>query len=186
MKRKLFAGALILICLSVLVGGTMAYFTKSDTAHNVITSGEINIELLEWADEGKTTPFPEEGTEGVMPGAEVIKIVEIKNTGANEAYVRIQIKKDIALADGMNIDPDTGLLKIEFNATDWTAQDGFYYYNEALLPGETTTPLFTSVVFDPTMGNDYQNSTATVDVTAQAVQVANNGTSALTAAGWPE
>ena len=35
------------------------------------------------------------------------------------------------------------------------------------------------------MGNEYQNATATVDVIAQAVQTANNGTSAADAAGWP-
>ena len=36
------------------------------------------------------------------------------------------------------------------------------------------------------MGNEYQNAEATVDVTAQAVQTANNGDSALTAKGWPK
>ena len=36
------------------------------------------------------------------------------------------------------------------------------------------------------MSNMYQNSKAVIDVTAQATQVANNGTSALDAAGWPE
>ena len=35
------------------------------------------------------------------------------------------------------------------------------------------------------MGNEYQNAAATVDISAQAVQTANNGTSALTASGWP-
>ena len=44
---------------------------------------------------------------------------------------------------------------------------------------------FTTVTFDPKMGNVYQNSTAHVDVNAYAVQSANNGTGALDAAGWP-
>ena len=35
------------------------------------------------------------------------------------------------------------------------------------------------------MDNAYQGATATVDVLAQAVQCANNGTSAQTASGWP-
>ena len=60
MKRRLFAGAVIVMCLSLLGFGTLAYFTAEDTAHNVITSGDINIELQEWADEEKTTPFPED------------------------------------------------------------------------------------------------------------------------------
>ena len=36
------------------------------------------------------------------------------------------------------------------------------------------------------MDNDYQSCKAYIDVKADAVQVANNGTSALTATGWPE
>jgi len=45
--------------------------------------------------------------------------------------------------------------------------------------------LFTKVIFSATMSNMYQNSKAVIDVTAQATQVANNGTCALDAAGWP-
>ena len=35
------------------------------------------------------------------------------------------------------------------------------------------------------MGNEYQNSTAAIDVKADAVQTANNGETALDAVGWP-
>jgi len=35
------------------------------------------------------------------------------------------------------------------------------------------------------MGNEYQNCTVSVDVSAQAVQVANNGADVLEAKGWP-
>ena len=36
------------------------------------------------------------------------------------------------------------------------------------------------------MGNDYQESVFEVTVHAQATQVANNGSTVLEAAGWPE
>ena len=81
-------------------------------------------------------------------------------------------------------DPDSGEL-MESNDAGWTEQDGYYYYNRALRPGETTEPLFTTVTFAETMGNEYQNSTAAIDVTADAVQTANNGETALDAVGWP-
>ena len=35
------------------------------------------------------------------------------------------------------------------------------------------------------MGNEYQNATATVNVSAQAVQNANNGDTVMDAKGWP-
>lgn len=187
MKRRLLAGAVIVICLSLLAYGTLAFFTAEGTARNVITSGEIDIELLEWADEEKTTPFPEDGVSGVMPGAEVTKIVEVKNTGSNDAYIRVKVEKQILLSEGVEGEPDSGLMKLDFDETRWTlGEDGFYYYKDALKPGEVTEPLFASVTFDISMGNLYQNSTAKVDVTAYAVQADNNGSTVTEAKGWPE
>ena len=187
MKRKLLAVAVTVICLSMMAYGTLAYFTAEDTAHNVITSGEIDIELQEWADAEKTTPFPEDGVSGVMPGTEVTKIVEVKNTGANDAYIRVKVEKEFVLSEGVEGETDSGLMKIDFDETYWTlGEDGYYYYKTALEPGAVTEPLFASVSFDTTMGNIYQNSTAKVDVTAYAVQVANNGETVLDAQGWPE
>jgi hypothetical protein len=49
----------------------------------------------------------------------------------------------------------------------------------------TTEPLFTTVSFSIEMGNIYQNSRSTVEINAQATQVANNGTTVFEAAGWP-
>ena len=42
------------------------------------------------------------------------------------------------------------------------------------------------VTFAPEMGNEYQGSTAHIDVKADAVQVANNGETVLDALGWPQ
>lgn len=187
MKLRLFTGAVIVMCLSLLGFGTMAYFTAENTAHNVITSGNIKIELQEWADEDKKIPFPKEGIDGMRPGAEATKVVEVKNTGSNAAYVRVWVEKNFTLSEGVTGETDTDLIKIDFNDTSWTlGEDGYYYYNKALEPGDVTEALFTSVGFDPDMGNLYQKSTASVEVTAYAVQVANNGETVMDAKGWPE
>ncbi len=187
MKRKIFIVALIVICLSLTAYGTMAYFTAGETAHNVITSGQISIDLQEWADEAKTQPFPGDGVTGVMPGAEVTKIVEIKNTGTGDAYIRVKVSKSITLDEDVEGEVDLGLLILDFDQEYWTlGGDGYYYYNVPLAPGKVTEPLFASVTFDVSMGNIYQNSTAAVDVAAYAVQAANNGASVMEAAGWPE
>ena len=63
---------------------------------------------------------------------------------------------------------------------------GQHGLRHALEPGDVTEALFTSVGFDPDMGNLYQKSTASVEVTAYAVQVANNGETVMDAKGWPE
>ena len=182
MKRKILILSILAICAATLAAGTYAFFTAEDTAHNVITTGSVEIELNEWADEDRTQPF--EDLTGVMPNTEVTKIAEIENTGASDAWVRVRLTKSIELAaEGT---PDLELISLDVNTSDWTlGEDGCFYYNRVLKPGETTAPIFTSVTFDPGMGNEYQNARACVDVEAQAVQTANNGSSAAEAAGWP-
>ena len=181
MKKKLLILSLAAICLAITAIGTLAYFTSEGTAHNVITTGGVEIAVQEWADENKQTPF--EDLKGIMPGMTVTKIAEIKNTGASDAWVRVKVEKNIKL-QGKGT-PDTSLVELTLNTADWTEKDGYYYYTKVLKPGEVTAPIFTAVTFKPDMGNEYQNATATVDVTAQAVQTANNGATVMDAQGWP-
>lgn len=189
MKRKILILSVLAILVAILAANTLAYFTADTKAHNVITTGDVDIVLQEWADEARTEKF--ESPVGVMPGTEVTKIVEVKNVGTGSAWVRVELTVEVWMGDeyeeGLPADPvhlmygDTA----GCNTTDWWYQDGYYYYNKPLAPGETTEPLFTSVAFDDQMGNDYQNSTAHVDVNAYAVQSANNGEDVLFANGWP-
>ena len=181
MKRKLLILSVLAICVAILAAGSLAYFTSEGKAHNVITSGGVEIAVQEWADEDKQTPF--EDLEGIMPGMTVTKIAEIKNTGASDAWVRVKVEKNIKLqGEGTS---DTSLVELTLNTADWTEKDGYYYYTKVLKPGEVTAPIFTAVTFKPDMGNEYQNATATVDVVAQAVQTANNGETVTDAKGWP-
>ncbi|MEA5152855.1 MAG: SipW-dependent-type signal peptide-containing protein [Oscillospiraceae bacterium] len=189
-KKRIFVIALLVCCLALAATGSLAYFTASETAHNVITSGNIAIELQELMmkqdEEGALVPF--ESPVNVMPGAELSKIVQVKNTGNSDAWVRVSVDKAIELAsDIAGFEPDTALVALDLNTAEWTEKDGFYYYNAALRPGETTVPLFTTVTFAGSgMGNEYQNSTAVISVKADAVQTANNGAAATDAAGWPK
>ena len=181
MKRKFLILSVLAILVAILAANTLAYFTADTKAHNVITSGGVDIVLNEWANEDRTEPF--EDRTGVMPGTKVTKIVEISNTGTAPVWVRAQVQLDVYGADEETLPPE--YVSLDFNETDWTYLDGYYYYNRALAPGETTVPLFTTVTFAPEMGNEYQNATATVDVFAQAVQTANNGATVMDAQGWP-
>ncbi len=185
MKLKLLAAALLAVALAVSVGGSMAFYTVEQTAHNVITSGDVDIRLLEWADSEKTTPFPQETVSGVMPGEKLTKIVEVMNVGRKAAYVRVRVDKRIRLTGDSEAVPEPELMSAECNSVSWTQRDGYYYYNSALLPGETTEPLFSVVSFDGSMGNAYQKAVASVEVLACATQADNNGSSVFEASGWP-
>lgn len=173
-------------CVALCAGGTLAYFSANETAHNVITTGGVGIELVEWGDLERTTPF--ESTEGVMPGESVVKVVEVVNDGQAPAWVRIKADMALEHADGTAAEASDveQIITIDFDTVKWTLKDGWWHYNEILPAGETTSPLFQHVIFaGPEMGNAYQGCEVTVDVAAQAVQSDNNGSSALEAAGWP-
>lgn len=187
MKRKITVCALLIGCLSILAYGTMAYLTAEKTATNVITTGNIKIELKEMAiseEGGDLVPFQDKT--GVMPGAEISKIVSIKNIGGQSAYVRIKLDKAITLAEGITDDVDLSLIKFDLNTSDWTEKEGYYYYNTPLSAGEETKPLFNTVIFDKEMSNMYKESKVEINVNAQATQVANNGDNVFSAVGWPE
>jgi len=211
MKRKIALLALLAVFAAIAASGTIAYFTSETHAHNVITSGGIDIELFEWKErpsDNNPEGVPFENLNGVMPSQTVNKIVEVKNTGANDAYVRIFLQKAIAQkpsgiigAIGEIFNPPVcppltiqvgnetvEVIQLDINTTDWqyNEDDCYYYYNSKLKPGEVTTPLFNTVTLAPQMGNEYQNTEIYIDVTAEATQVANNGANALEAQGWPD
>lgn len=89
MKKKIIALCVCIAMLAIaLIGGTMAYFTDTDQAENVFTVGNIDIDLHEYKADG-TTPFEE--VNNIMPGMTYGKIVNVENTGKNDAYVRVKI-----------------------------------------------------------------------------------------------
>lgn len=197
MKRKLLAMAVALFCLAAVVGGTLAYFTSEAVSHNVITTGAVAIEIDEQMavtdKDGNITgyeKFPEEGIRDVMPGTKQSKIVRVTNTETAEAWVRVSVEKSFELAQGKQGEVDPELMVLDINKDAWLdGGDGYYYCKKAVKPGEKTEPLFTTVTFKTEMGNLYQNSTAHVDVYAQAVQTANNsipeGSTVADVKGWP-
>lgn len=182
MKKKLLTLSLIVICVAILAAGTLAYFSDDATAHNVITTGGVDIELVETGEDGK--PFPEEGITGVMPGQTVTKVVTVDNIGPADAWIRLEADLEVLGADGKPLDDAPVTMNL---GPKWTEKDGYYYYKFALAPGQSTDAFITGVTFSgPDMDNEYQNCTVNLDITAYAVQVDNNGDTVWQAQGWPE
>lgn len=182
MKKKLLTLSLIVICAAILAAGTLAYFSDDATAHNVITTGGVDIKLVETGEGGK--PFPEEGITGVMPGQTVTKVVTVDNIGPADAWIRLKAELEVLGADGKPLDDAPVTMDV---GSKWTEKDGYYYYNSALAPGQSTDAFIEAVKFSgPDMDNKYQNCTVNLDITAYAVQVDNNGDTVWEAQGWPE
>ncbi len=182
MKKKIFIAAAIVIVLSLFAFGTLAFFTTSAKATNIITTGKLSMELHEETDDGE--PFPEDGIKGVLPGQSVTKKVYVENTGKNEMYVRVSVEIKAEDQRGEMLPADLVALN-DLDTENWTKKTvegvDYYYYNKPLQAGESTSMLFRSVGFSGEMGNAYSGSTIYVIVNADGTQVANNGSSAVDA-----
>lgn len=188
MKMKIILVCALVLCIGVSVLSTVAFFTAEDTARNVITAGSLDIEVIEEQknEKGELTPYPKEAVQ-VLPGAKVSKIVTVKNNDA-EAYIRIKLDITVKDAEGNTLDANGAVLTACSNEM-WKVRetdDGWLYYNGAVKTGEITLPVIENVEFSPEMGDEFQGATAEINVKAQAVQTANNGTDVFSAQGWPE
>lgn len=191
-KKKLIAIAAAAVMLAALtVSGSLAYFTAKGTAKNVITSGSIRIQLVEHTVDGSgiVVTFPEEGLSELYPGASASKIVQVENTGSGEAWIRVKVEPSIQDAEGRPLPMvlEEGEPAVSYEALEgWTYRDGCYYYDKPVAGGALTDELLNEILFSPLMGNEYQGCTVNILISAQAVQTAHNGESALEAQGWPE
>lgn len=192
MKRRIFASAIIVICLALITSSTIAYFTANGIAKNVITTGDVDISVIEYQDKGgELVPYPSEAID-IMPGEEISKIVKVLNND-EESYIRARVVVLLknGTGDVLKESPisEYADITIDINDTNWSKKnidDEWWYYNSSVLKDETTEPLFTTVLFNGTsMTNKYKNTTLEVKVRAEAVQSANNENSALEASGWP-
>ncbi|MGN1019019.1 MAG: SipW-dependent-type signal peptide-containing protein [Aristaeellaceae bacterium] len=182
-KRRLVLLAMALCIAAVTATGTLAYFTAEETAYNVITTGVLDMILHETTTGG--VPFPADGLDNIMPGMVVDKRVTVENAGGVAFYLRVAVDETITPAEGVTEELSFEYITLDINQDDWTlGTDGYYYYNTALEPGDTTEPLFNTVTFAPEMGNAYMGARMEITVRAEAVQSRNNGDSPELAVGW--
>lgn len=208
MKKKILIIALI-ICLIglVAVGGTLAYFSTSDTATNkfMIASYDpddpnptpdslFSLKVYEHDKSGQEV----EGLSftDIAPGTTVSKDPTVENTGRYSAWIRVNVELSNAdvwtsLMEKHNIN-DLVQLFGGYSDTDWYRADNNYTLNEeedtlvysfyckkALAKGDKKT-LFTSFEI-PSEFDAYDMSKLNyfeLKVTADAIQEANTGDSA--------
>ena len=196
MKKKILVLALAAVFVSLLALGSAAYFTVEGRATNIITTGTVSLSLDEHLEEGKWTEIKDSNDvtvawqlkDRVMPGMTVAKKPTLKNDGTQPFFLRAKVQ--VTVTNRGEYLPSSVVL-LQQMPSGWTEQaDGWLYYTpegpDAVAPGAEVV-LFDGVKLAEEAGNQYQNSTVTITVQAQAVQVKNNpGTDALTAQGWPE
>ena len=77
LNRKLVLILSLVLSLALATGGTLAYLTDRDSAANVFTIGNVEIDLTEDFEQGAE----------LIPGVDIEKKPTITNTGKNDAWV---------------------------------------------------------------------------------------------------
>ena len=123
MKKKIALIASVVVILAMLaVGGTLAWFTDNDSATNVFTIGSVAIEQIEQQyavdNEGNKTLVSFENDKVLMPIVNTAnpaadenyldKIVTVKTTGKNPAYVSTHIAVPAVLDSILVLDVNVG------------------------------------------------------------------------------
>lgn len=179
-KSRLLLIALTAILLTVLTQPTLAYYTVVGTATNVVTSGDIQLQIHEKTADGYD--FPAEGVY-VIPGDIVSKQVSVENVCAHPFYLRVKLVSG-STNEALSAED---CLKMDIDTVNWTCLDGYYYYNHILQPGEVTPALFTQVeIVGSKVDQTHIGSTLSLTVNAYAVQSENNPAEyPWDASGWP-
>ena len=157
MKRKIMLGiASIAMVLTIAIGGTLAYFTDTDSAANVITMGKVDISLVEKTDATGEKEYTDGLTySDVQPGQVLSKKPIVKMASNSQpAYIRVRINMSSADAE-----LSRHLSEIGLDTTGWIY----------VQPGANTT-VFTKVSIPKDWGNMLVNKSFSIKITAEAVQ----------------
>lgn len=202
MKKKLLLCLSILLIAAMAITGTVAYFTDTDEALNVMTFGNVEIELIESQrdgadgledfEQGKVllpivgSAQGEKDGFGMSTAANYVdKIVTVKNTGKNDAWIRVIVAVPSVLEEnfegtsasgnvlhwntgtkfapnGDGVVPETQYTWESVGTDTIDGEDyNFYafYYDTTLAPGDTTTAAFVGFYLDSRVDFDGINYT---------------------------
>ena len=162
------------IFTSVLAG--IILISSSVMASWSITGRSVNILSMS---SYKTSIIEEyEVPTAVYPSDNIKKVVNIKNEGTIDTFVRVKVEKqwgtrgqDGVLVPDTSLDPD--MIIIKYDDKNWVEKDGYWYYKEVLKAGKSTKhPLFSSYTLSKDAGNSYKGKDANIVVTMDSVQAA--------------
>ncbi len=131
MKKKIVSLCLVAaLAATAVVGGTLAYFTDTEDAENVFTTGNVDIDLVETFDSEDAT---------LLPGIDIEKVVNVKNVGSEEAYVRIHLAIPSMLDSGSEDEPQYAAYNntLHWNFSKESLADGQWNWHSTNVNGST-------------------------------------------------
>lgn len=90
-KKKIISLCLVVCLLATAIGGTLAYFTDTDSEKNTFTVGKVDIDVSE-TNEINGVAVTGNAFENVMPGSVITKTPVVTNNSSEDAYVRVVVR----------------------------------------------------------------------------------------------
>lgn len=163
------------------IGSTLAYFTDSDAATNIVEMGNVDISLWETSTNGTGEPVKGLTFNDVMPGDTLAKdpYIIVENNSA-DCYLRIKLnitsRNEVELTDEQS-SAIWDLILGQMNDNGWTAgADDYFYYqlNEGVATANNEKyPIFDQIVIPESWDNSFANLDFTIQIDAEAIQAAN-------------
>lgn len=173
-NKKLALGiATSVLCITTVIGGTLAYFTDKDTGVNVVTLGHVTGVLTETDEYVRDDNTTGKDYTNVKPGDILDKdpTVSLKE-GSLDAYVRVKL--DYTGLTEKQAQQIEELLDIQQG---WSkSSDGYYYYNTILSNKEgavKSSKVFTKVTIPYEWGNETAEITFNINAKAEFIQADN-------------
>ncbi len=191
MKKKIaLACTAVVLVAAVVVGTTLAWFTDTEAKTNVVTMGNVNIDLTEPSYVENATVDSEGNlhyNDYAMPGDKIAKDPTITNTGDFACYVRAKIEfkgptDKTELSDDdlyfKYTDPNTQAVSYisindaSANGNKWVKSGEYWYYTEPLKKNDAVV-LFDTVIVPEEWNNEVANQDFSITVSAEAIQADN-------------
>ena len=187
-KRRLVIFFLVIIAFFIFIISSVAFRVYNKTANNVITFGNIKMQLLQTTLNENNEEINVNNNEkfDITHTSTVSRRIKVKNLGKQEIFLRISLEM-IGTDENNKEFNANDLVTYDVNENDWIYKDGWYYYKNTIKENEITSNLITEIAFDiNNITTNYPKGNLKFNVKAQAVQAKNNAVDVLNVVGWPE
>lgn len=178
-KKKIIGLCLAVGLMIGVVGGSLAWFTDTDTVtNNFATQGEgtesnNGIKIHE--------EFDSELAQKALPETKVNKDVKVENKASYPQLIRVNFEKNWENGEGLDIkNIELGFQNVTKTgeANKWIeGTDGYYYFNGVVQPKGFTENLLDYVKLSKNIDNNYKNKKYDVVVNAESIQASNGAVS---------
>lgn len=170
MRKRIITSMMVIALMAAMIGGgTLAWFTDSDTAGEAMfTAGTVRVR----AGEAVITTVDGGRFNNWNPGDTHIVCWEFENEGTKR--IKIRFKPEFYW-ENEELDVNNVIISLTERSISagWTYEDGFFYFGPVLGRGQKTKLCLNVHLDGPRTGNEYQGAIFKLYGTLEAVQASH-------------